>query len=184
MCQLKIVSGAQAGVDRAALDAAIELGIQYGGWVPSGRKAEDGKIPEKYACLQETKSAGYQLRTKLNVVDSDATLIIVKSSLTPGSAMTLKMAADAKRPCFVASLQDREVLQKTASWLQSQVKDDEGLVLNVAGSRESKSPGIYSEAKALLVKVLKQLIWCLDCQESEDDEEAEKRWQEAQFQSN
>jgi len=44
----KIISGTQTGADRAGIDAAIESGIDYGVWIPKGRKAEDGIVPEKY----------------------------------------------------------------------------------------------------------------------------------------
>ena len=54
----KIVSGGQSGVDRAGLDAALELNITIGGWCPKGRRAEDGPIDKKYP-LQETKSGDY-----------------------------------------------------------------------------------------------------------------------------
>jgi hypothetical protein len=59
----RLVSGGQTGVDRAALDAALELGVPCGGWCPKGRKAEDGTIPARYP-LAETPSGGYSRRTK------------------------------------------------------------------------------------------------------------------------
>ena len=68
----KIVSGGQSGVDRAALDVAIKLGIRCGGWVPKGRRAEDGPIDSAYP-MTETQSSGYEDRTHRNVVDSDGT---------------------------------------------------------------------------------------------------------------
>ena len=43
----KIISGAQTGADRGGLDAALERGFPIGGWVPRGRKAEDGTIPKR-----------------------------------------------------------------------------------------------------------------------------------------
>ncbi len=83
----KIVSGGQTGVDRAALDAAIKLGIAHGGWVPKGRLAEDGPLPETYR-MRETASAAYSERTERNVIDSDGTLIISRGELTGGSEAT------------------------------------------------------------------------------------------------
>ena len=68
----KIVSGGQTGTDRAGLEAAMNAGLSCGGWCPKGRKAEDGKIPDKYP-LQETESADYFVRTEMNVKDSDGT---------------------------------------------------------------------------------------------------------------
>ncbi len=71
----RIISGAQTGADRAGIDAAIESGIPYGGWIPKGRKAEDGTVPETYTELQELIRGGYPKRTEQNVIDSDGTVI-------------------------------------------------------------------------------------------------------------
>ena len=71
----KIISGGQTGADRAALDVAIKLGIRHGGWIPKGRKTEDGPLSDKYQ-LQEMPTASYPARTEQNVIDSDGTLII------------------------------------------------------------------------------------------------------------
>ena len=74
----RIISGGQIGVDRAALDWAIAHNIQHGGWCPTGRRAEDGIIPERYR-LREAPGRNYQQRTKWNVRDSDATLIVTSA---------------------------------------------------------------------------------------------------------
>ena len=58
-----IISGAQTGADRAALDCAIAHGITHGGWCPKGRKAEDGPIDARYQ-LKETPSSDCVQRTK------------------------------------------------------------------------------------------------------------------------
>lgn len=78
----KIISGAQTGADRAALDFAIEVGIPYGGWIPKGRKAEDGSVPERYDQLQEMPTASYPARTEKNIFESLGTLIISHVKLT------------------------------------------------------------------------------------------------------
>jgi hypothetical protein len=71
----KIISGGQTGVDRGALDAALEASFPCGGWCPKGRKAEDGPIPARYP-LKEMDGPAYRLRTERNVRDSDGTLIL------------------------------------------------------------------------------------------------------------
>ena len=94
----RIISGAQTGADRAALDFAIEHGLAHGGWCPKGRRAEDGRIPPRYELI-ETPSKDYEQRTRWNVRDSDATLIISKSStLTGGSAYTRRCAGELAKP--------------------------------------------------------------------------------------
>ena len=145
----EIWSGGQTGVDRAAWDAARELGLDIGGWVPKGRRAEDGTIPLIYDGLQETASAEYGERTTLNVRDTDATLILVRGALEGGSAFTRDEAVRLSRPCLVADLRSREraVVASIRSWLAQ----TPGTRLNVAGPR---APELYPLAKAVLVRVL------------------------------
>src|SRR5262245_56015878 len=98
---MKIISGGQTGVDRAALDFALEHGFEQGGWCPQGRLAEDGRIEAKYN-LRETASAEYGERTRQNVLDSDATLIVVRDyRLTGGTALTRDVVIELNRPVLV-----------------------------------------------------------------------------------
>ena len=55
---LKIISGGQTGVDRAGLDAARKLGMSYGGYIPKGRRTEDGKLPPRYSGMEELPAQG------------------------------------------------------------------------------------------------------------------------------
>ena len=146
---MKIISGGQTGVDRGALDAAIGLGIPHGGWCPRGRLAEDGPIPARYV-LSETDSPEYWLRTEQNVSDSDATLILCRGQPTGGTELTLRMADQHGRPCLVVNLDRPGRLEEVRRWLQ----DHEVKVLNVAGPRESQSPGIAAQAKQFLSGLL------------------------------
>lgn len=133
----KIISGGQTGVDRGALDAAIALGIAHGGWCPRGRLAEDGPIPGRYE-LHETDSPDYPVRTERNVLDSDATLILCCGQVSGGTELTLRLAERHRRPCLVVDLDRPLDVDPVRRWLVShQVQ-----VLNLAGPRESQSPGI------------------------------------------
>ena len=142
----KIVSGAQTGVDRAALDIANELGIESGGWCPRGRIAEDGVIPAHYPVV-ETPSAEYAERTKWNVRDSDATLIVTADQLCGGSLETSKAALELSKPVLVADPRSPEQgIYVVQGWLA----ENRVTVLNIAGPRESTAPGIYELSKSFL----------------------------------
>jgi len=97
MHQLTIISGGQTGTDRAALDFAIAHGIPHGGWCPLGRRAEDGVLDPRYR-LRETESKSYRQRTRRNVADSDATLILNLGELADGSLATRQLAERASKP--------------------------------------------------------------------------------------
>ena len=152
---MKIISGGQTGVDRAALDAAIELGLGYGGSIPKGRKAEDGPIDEKYGKLTELGSPDYRVRTQKNVTDSDATLIITRGRLSGGTALTARLASTQHKPHLILDLKttdEARALGEAAAWLD-RVRPG---VLNVAGPRESEAPGIYGTAYRFLRLLLSQ----------------------------
>lgn len=145
----KLVSGGQTGVDRAALDVALELGIPCGGWCPRGRLAEDGRIPDRYP-LQETKSDDYSRRTLFNVRDSDGTLILTRGELTGGTALTKSLADERGKPCHVVDLDVSNGIGDAADWLKS----TNIRIVNVAGPRESVQPGIHEMATEFLRNLL------------------------------
>ena len=146
---MTIVSGAQTGVDRAALDIAMELGLPIGGWVPKGRVAEDGRVPDHYVNLRETDTPEYPRRTFLNVRDSDATLILSHGPLTGGSLFTMETAAKLGRPSLHVDLtgkSDEDAASAIRAWLE-RVKPR---TLNVAGPRASGDATIGPRATAVL----------------------------------
>ncbi len=148
----KVVSGGQTGVDRAALDVALSLGVACGGWVPRGRRAEDGRLPGRYP-MRETATAAYPQRTRLNVRDSDATLVLTRGEPAGGTAFTLACAERLERPSMLVDL-TRPDLEQAAAIVRDWLLDKEVQVLNVAGPRESTAPGIAAEAAAFLRAVL------------------------------
>lgn len=146
----KILSGGQTGVDRAALDVAIELGIACGGWCPQGRRAEDGAIASHYP-LQETASADYRERTQRNVRNADGTLIITADELRGGTALTRTLAEKLRKPCLVVDPMQRTSVRQTRAWIATH-----GIrTLNVAGPRESGQPGIYLRTRNFLRRLLR-----------------------------
>lgn len=145
----RIVSGGQTGVDRAALDVALSLGIPCGGWCPAGRRAEDGVIHRRYP-LRETVGSDEDERTRRNVADADATLILARPPLEGGTALTRDWAERLGKAILVVELGRQAAgRESAAAWLS---EHNPG-VLNVAGPRESESPGIYRESKDLLTRL-------------------------------
>jgi hypothetical protein len=142
---MKIVSGGQTGVDRAALDVALELALPCAGWCPRGRKAEDGAIPSRYP-VTEARSAEYAQRTEWNVRDSEATLVLTRGQPSGGTALTIELAQRLGRPYLVIDLDRAPEVGTVRAWLESNKVN----VLNVAGPRESQSPGIHSAATGFL----------------------------------
>lgn len=145
----KIVSGGQTGVDRGALDAAIELGIAHGGWCPRGRLAEDGAIPERY-WLTETDSPEYSVRTERNVLDSDATLILYRGELRGGTELTRRLALRHEKPCLVVDLDAPPEPEAIRRWFV----ESRAQTLNVAGPRESQNRGISARSEEFLKTLL------------------------------
>lgn len=148
---ISVVSGGQTGVDRAALDWAIQRGLRHGGWCPRGRLAEDGVIDHRYA-LRETDSASYRRRTRQNVIDSDGTLILNVGDLRGGTLSTLGFAERYGKPHLVVPL-DAEALGDHAASVMAWVRHHGIAILNIAGPRESTRPGIYGLARKFLERL-------------------------------
>jgi hypothetical protein len=164
----RIVSGGQTGADRGGLDAAIALGIPHGGWCPRGRRAEDGAIPTRYQ-LRELDSRDYAARTERNVVDSDATVIVCRGPLAGGTALTARLARARGKPLLIltldAAVSDGPVRPHNPDLSNSIAAASQALrrwlaerpvsVLNIAGPRESKCPGIQKTTRRVIVDALR-----------------------------
>ena len=149
----KVISGGQTGADRAGIDVALSLGIDYGGFIPKGRITEDGTLDLKYDGMTEMKTENYPDRTERNVTDSDATLLFTFDKPGSGSALTAKLARKHHRlflHIILSRQTDDEVVKIINKWLD----DSKPEILNIAGSRESTSKGIYRRVYNILKEVL------------------------------
>jgi Circularly permutated YpsA SLOG family len=145
----KIISGGQTGVDRAALDVAIALDIEHGGWCPKGRIALDGCIPCQYR-LKQTPSTDYMQRTKWNVRDSNATLILcLNTKLSGGTRYTLQCIKSYQKEYMIIDLNQEN--EHVDAWLRT------NSIINIAGPRENKAPGIYQTAYDYLFATLSNI---------------------------
>jgi Circularly permutated YpsA SLOG family len=151
---IRIISGGQSGVDRAALDFAIARRIPYGGWCPKDGWAEDMIQPPgllaHYPLLRETPDRDSRQRTRWNVRDSDATLIFLPhNGLTssPGTAFTIACVEELSRPVVIVDPGQVNAAARIREWLTSHTHP---LALNIAGPRETQAAGIYSAVRAVL----------------------------------
>ena len=124
--------------------------------------AEDGVVPEDFYGMQECEG-GYRERTRANVRSGDATLILSdKFPLSGGTAYTAEVATELGKPHKTIDLDAEDAVLQVRAWmlsLESEIpkKDSSDcIVLNVAGPRESASPGIFEKAKKVLLEVFAQ----------------------------
>ncbi len=163
---MKIISGGQTGVDRAALDVAIERGMAWGGWCPKGGWAEDLPDPpgllNKYPKLRETPFSQPEQRTEWNVRDSDAILIIIDRqglAVSKGTGRAQEWADNYGKPFFVIDAGQPDASAQVAQWLQAQRRRfGAHMTLGVGGPRESEAPGIHKSTRLLLASVLDRLV--------------------------
>ena len=139
--KFRIVSGGQTGADQAALDAALELGIDCGGWCPEDRASEAGPIPDKYPVVP-LPGAGYRQRTRQNVIDSDATVIISFGAPDGGTRTTVVYCQKKGKPHLIIDAEITSALEASRQ-IKRFVKANHIATLNVAGPRASKHPAIY-----------------------------------------
>jgi hypothetical protein len=158
MTLIKIVSGGQTGVDRAALDAALAANFPCGGWAPGDRMAEDGVIPDRYPLIP-LPQGGYRERTRLNVSDSDGTVILYNEVLKGGTRLTRNLCALLKRPYILIESQETPDPMVAAGAVLKFIEANQIEVLNVSGPRLSGWKEGYVFASAVVREVLSKSCW-------------------------
>jgi len=141
---VKIISGGQTGVDRAALDVALKHGIEAGGWCPTGRLDEFGRIPDRYP-VRELEDGDFTERTLQNVKDSDGTVIIYPGKLTGGTQQTVQFCVGQQRPHLLVDA-TRVSGEDAARLIGEFVRKNKIDVLNVGGPRQTEWVGGYGYA--------------------------------------
>jgi len=145
----RIHSGGQTGADIAALEVALDHDFPHGGWCPKGRRSLAGPIPDCFQ-LVETPSDDYLQRTEWNVRDTDGTVVFtLAEEATGGSLKTIEYARKHKKPWLHLS-QAEPGLESFSARLLAFIDEHSIETLNVAGSRESKEPGIHDWVREVL----------------------------------
>jgi predicted Rossmann-fold nucleotide-binding protein len=141
---VKVISGGQTGVDRAALDVALKHGIECGGWCPAGRLDEFGRIPDQYP-LQELEAGGFTERTLQNVKDSDGTVVIYPGKLYGGTEQAVRCCVELKRHYELIDA-SKLATEDAAKFTTEFVHNNKISILNIAGPRQSEWPEGYDYA--------------------------------------
>lgn len=155
---MKVISGGQAGVDRGGLLAALEVDLAVGGFCPRGRRAEDGKIPDLFSFLIETPETNYLQRTEWNIRDSRATYLLHDGSMGPGSKATIRMCKSWSRPCCVLDIRNRLSQSHGVDFFRRLTRPAEGMVINIAGPRESTNLGIQEASRRFCVEMFRAIM--------------------------
>lgn len=150
----KIISGGQTGADQGGLRAGLILDLETGGWIPKGFRTDVGEAPWLAELgLAETAQRNYQVRTKLNVENSDGTLVFGNVN-SPGCKLTRRFVRELGKPIFVVHWFSGQPIPRDRSRFASWIENNDIVTLNVAGNRESMQPGINEAVFRFLVDAL------------------------------
>lgn len=146
----KIISGGQTGADIGGLVGARRVGISTGGTAPCGYKTEVGDKPKELKSfgLIASRSPNYKDRTRENVVNSDATLIIATNPGSTGTQLTIQLCEELNKP-FLMVDPNFDCISQIRNFLD----EEKPMILNVAGNRESKSKGLAALTASVIHKV-------------------------------
>ena len=145
----KLINAGQTGVERAALDVALEIGMPCGGWCDRDRLADDGRIPDHYP-LAEMQTEGYRGRTHRNVEEADAVLVLCRETVTSGALLTIRFGQWLQKLVGIVDLSRPQSRAECVRQVRDMLDEMHGLTLQVTGPRESEAPGITEEAAAFL----------------------------------
>lgn len=157
---IKVISGGQTGVDRGALDAALKVGFPIGGFIPKNRQAEDGQVPAHYN-LNPHKLNGYAGRTVANVQLSDATVHLHRGVWGRGTELTKRYCRWFNKPFLSVSLYEAWKAPDVGKHLALLDELEDLLrvfdVVNFAGTRESKDPGVQENVTNFLIPIFERI---------------------------
>lgn len=141
---MKIISGGQTGADLGGLEGALAIGLETGGTAPSNYYTEEGPNYILRDVYGLTADGDFRSRTIKNIVDSDATLIFASQLNSPGTRLTMASCREKGKPYLTNPSTGEELIKFC---LEHSVK-----VLNIAGNRESKAPGIQEKVKKFIIE--------------------------------
>jgi hypothetical protein len=151
----RVISGGNNGAFLAGLVAAERCGIPTGGTAAKHFQTETGPqyILKTRFGLEQSKGASYPLRTKLNVQNSDLSLILNPIPDSPDCILTFRFCEELKKPCLIFNPYTTDHKMPIAFILEHRPS-----VVNCAGNRESVSPGLTRFAAEYLKTVFSAVL--------------------------
>lgn len=157
----RIVSGAVPGAERGAIEAADDLGLQSGGWHTVAATGLALSLPAPYA-ENAKPTLSPRMVARLNVQDSDGTLILSVAAAVPSGAHYADEAIDQQHkpslhvvlPAGGASTIPDEVRKGVLDWL----REEKIHVLHVTGPTERDEPGVQQAVRDALVWIVEDEI--------------------------
>lgn len=149
--RLMLVTGGQTGIDRAVLDFCLEHRILCGGWCPADRRAEDGPIDPRYP-VRPLPGAGYRERTRANVKETDATIILHPGKLSGGTAYSARVARELGKPLLILDFSAIQTVE-AADHILDFILQHRPSTVNFSGPRESEWEEGYGQCRLLLKRL-------------------------------
>lgn len=144
----KIISGGQTGADQGGLIAGIAANLETGGTAPPGFVTDEGpqsQLLRSFGLIEgKPDPAVYPRRTIKNIRDSGGTLWVGKED-SPGGKLTLRIARSSEKPL---------IINPTPAELHTWLVQHQIVILNVAGNRERRNPGIGERTESLITSAL------------------------------
>jgi hypothetical protein len=139
----KLISSGQTGVELAALDVAIKLGIDHGGWVARGKRNAQGPLSDVYN-LQEVAAVGFKIAMEQNVMASDGTLLVTRGKKSPRTQYAVEMSLKHQRQLLHVDLSQNSSFE-AASLISSWGSLQQIKIAFVTGPQADTDPNIYAQ---------------------------------------
>lgn len=149
----KIISGGENGAEQAALDAAMRIGIDYGGFAGSGPSGQNGRVKSRYR-LKSTPVADQRSQVANNILVSDGVLILSRGAFSAAAALAARFAEIYHRPCLHVDLHYRS-LTDASRMIAAWIKINKIRCLCVTGPSLREDPASYADTHHLLLRVFR-----------------------------
>ncbi len=148
----KILSGGQSGVEAGAMDLALKMGLECGGWMPRGYRFTGEPPPVDYR-LKETASSDFKEAVECNARDSNGTLLLTRGKKSARTKYAIQMALKHQKQLLHLDLAEYPIFEAgsmISTWISMQFIK----VVYVTGSSQDEDEDIYRMTQKALETAL------------------------------